>query len=67
MTEFLLILNLTALNMVIIHSLIYKNGKKEYKAPTFKIKKKHKLSEQEKRDAQILKDISNYNGMEVRK
>ena len=67
MTEFLLILNLTALNMVIIHSLLYKRGKKEYKAPRLKIKKKHELSEQEKRDAQILKDISNYNGMEVRK
>ena len=67
MTEFLLILNLTALNMVIIHSLIEKKGKKEYKAPIFKMKKKHELTQEEKRDAQILKDISNYNGMEVRK
>ena len=67
MTEFLLILNLTALNMVIIHSIIHKNGRKKYEKPMLKIKKKYELSEAEKRDAQILKDISSYNGMEVRK
>lgn len=67
MTEFLLILNLTALNLVIIHALIHKNGKKEYKSPIFKIKKKYEPTAEEKRDAEILKDISSYNGMEVRK
>jgi len=67
MTEFLLILNLTALNLVIIHSLLFKREKKDYKMPKIKIRKRHELTDEEKRDAQILKDISSYNGMEVRK
>ena len=64
MTELLLILNLTALNAVIIHSIITKKPEKEYKKPqiSFKPQKKHELTEEEKRDAEILNDISNYNG-----
>ena len=67
MTELLLILNLVAINMVIIHSIFFKEEKKKYTPPKIRIKKKYELTEEEKRDAEILKDISSYNGMEVRK
>lgn len=69
MTELLLILNLTALNAVIIHSIAARKTKKEYAKPKlgFKRAEKHELTEEEKRDAEILSDISNYNGIEVRK
>lgn len=68
MSEILLIINLTALTTVFIHSIISK-PKKEYKKPkiNFKVKKKHELTEEEKRNAEILNDISKYNGIEVMK
>ena len=67
MTEFMLILNLTALNAVIIHSIITKGSEKKYKKPqiSFKAKKKREMTDEEKRDAEILNSISNYNGKEV--
>ena len=69
MTELLLTVNITALSAVFIHHLITKNPKVSTPQPRikFKTKKKKELTEEEKRNAEILEDISKYNGMEVTK
>lgn len=69
MTELLLLINLLALIAVYIHHITTSDSKKSYEKPllSFAFKKERELSEEEKRDAEILEDIANYNGMEVRK
>ncbi len=67
--ELLLVLNLISLTAVCIHGLMSKKGteKHENSAKRHSFKKPVQQSEEEKRNAKILEDISRYNGTEVRK
>lgn len=67
--ELLLILNLISLTAVCIHGLLQKKGAPKTDRPVHRhsFKKTVQQSEEEKRNAKILEDISRYNGTEVRK
>ena len=67
MTELLLTLNIASITAVLIHHLIAKKPS-TVSRPHIRLKKpKRELTEEEKRNAEILEDISKYNGMEVTK
>lgn len=67
--EILLMINIAALTSVYIHNLIsVRKDKPKTKPAIFKKKNKPKeLTEEEKRNAEILDQISKYNGMEVKR
>ena len=67
--ELLLLINLMALTAVCIHCLIAEKADGENATPKKKIrfKKAKPMSDEEKRNAEILEEIAAYNGTEVRK
>ena len=67
--EILLTVNIVALTAVIMHSFITEKKEDTVRIPKVlrKKKKAEKLSDEEKRNAEILDEISKYNGMEVRR
>lgn len=68
MTELLLTLNIAAITAVLIHHIIAKKPSLSVNKPFIKSKRiKRELTEEEKRNAEILEEISKYNGMEVTK
>lgn len=69
MTELILTLNILALTAVIASELLEKRAKGKCEIPkiSFKKRKGYMLSEEEKRDFEILESIAGYDGIRVNK
>lgn len=69
MTEFILTLNILALTAVFTSEVFAKRKKRKYEKPkiSFKKRKGYALSEEEKRDFEILESIAGYDGIRVNK
>lgn len=69
MTELILTLNILALTAVVVSEMREKRVKGKYEMPKISLKKRkgYMLSEEEKRDFEILESISGYDGIKITK